>query len=179
MKKALLGILSVSALSVLSGCASISGYENAKNTFSCKAPEGVSCTSVSGTYANAEADNLPSQQVGKDRKKVQSSSNNDDSVYDEDDILALSNPKPKKKIVVHKGQLSNKVTGIAPETGKPVYNDPKVMRIWFAPWEDRDKVLHDQSFVYVVIQKGRWNLEHLSKDMVTDSRISIHTEPTR
>ena len=61
----------LAVLAVLGGCstANLSGI-GGETTFKCKAPDGVQCQSVSGTYANARVGNLPSQQspggVGKD-----------------------------------------------------------------------------------------------------------------
>ena len=45
---------------LLSGCASLSGLDGG-SSYACKAPEGVTCDSVSGTYHNALQNNLPSQ----------------------------------------------------------------------------------------------------------------------
>ena len=48
------------ALLCLSGCANLSGLDGT-SSYGCKAPEGVKCDSVSGTYYNAIQNNLPSQ----------------------------------------------------------------------------------------------------------------------
>ncbi len=45
---------------MLAGCTSISGLTGS-SSYACKAPDGVTCDSVSGTYANAVQNNLPSQ----------------------------------------------------------------------------------------------------------------------
>jgi conjugal transfer pilus assembly protein TraV len=31
--------------------------------------------------------------------------------------------------------------------------------MWVAPWEDEDGDLHDQSYLYTVVEKGRWVVE--------------------
>jgi len=54
----------------LSGCSSMSGLD-AKTSFSCKAPDGVLCESMTGIYANAEANNLPGQRVNRHGKAPQ------------------------------------------------------------------------------------------------------------
>ena len=44
---------------ILGGCAStMSGFDGGSQ-FACKAPDGVTCSSLSGVYANAVANNLP------------------------------------------------------------------------------------------------------------------------
>jgi len=32
--------------------------------------------------------------------------------------------------------------------------------VWFAPWEDNDGDMHDQSYVYLPIDNGKWLIEH-------------------
>src|SRR5256886_5911471 len=48
---------------LVSGCASMAGV-GGTSEYSCKAPEGVKCDSVSGTYYNSVENNLPSQRQG-------------------------------------------------------------------------------------------------------------------
>src|SRR5437667_4236077 len=48
---------------VVSGCASMAGV-GGTSEYGCKAPEGVKCDSVSGTYYNSVENNLPSQRQG-------------------------------------------------------------------------------------------------------------------
>ena len=58
------------------------------------------------------------------------------------------------------------VVGRAPSSGEPIRSQPKVLRVWIAPWEDADGDLHDQSYVYVVADPGRWGIEHNQKRIV-------------
>lgn len=59
MSKILKLITLAAASSLVTGCINMSGISGSTDTFSCKAPEGIPCTSVSGTYANAVQNNLP------------------------------------------------------------------------------------------------------------------------
>ncbi|TXF11203.1 type IV conjugative transfer system lipoprotein TraV [Pelomicrobium methylotrophicum] len=115
---------------VLTGCAGMSGLDG-ESKFACKAPEGVTCSSLSGVYANAVANNLPGLRKG--------------GVGEEQAV-------PPAK--------SGGITGRAPSSGDPIRTAPKVLRIWIAPWEDADGDLHDQSYIYVVADPGRWVIEH-------------------
>lgn len=45
-------------------------------------------------------------------------------------------------------------------SGTPIRSAPKVLRVWFAPWEDSDGDLHDQSYLYLPVDGGRWLIEH-------------------
>jgi conjugal transfer pilus assembly protein TraV len=116
---------------VLAGCSSMSGLD-AKNSFSCKAPEGVLCESMTGIYANARANNLPSQRV---------------------------NRKSDAEVVPPKEQGTGVLTKPV-YSGTPIRSAPQVLRVWFAPWEDTDGDLHDQSYVYLPVDSGKWLIEH-------------------
>ena len=63
----------------LTGCAgTLTGLEG-ESKFACKAPDGVTCSSLSGIYANAVANNLPA--LRKERKGDQgATSQSKDSV---------------------------------------------------------------------------------------------------
>ena len=47
----------------LAGCAGMTGLDG-QGGFSCKAPDGISCASLSGVYANAVQNKLPGQTIG-------------------------------------------------------------------------------------------------------------------
>lgn len=123
--------MSVVAAAALTGCASMSGYD-AKSDFSCKAPDGVLCESMSGVYANAMANNLPGQKVnhGKD-------------------------VSPAKVTGTGSGVMTKPIY-----SGTPIRTAPLILRVWFAPWEDSDGDLHDQSYVYLPVDTGKWLIEH-------------------
>lgn len=128
------------AATALSGCVSTGGLD-AQDKFSCKAPPGVSCSSLSGVYANAVADNLPG-----------------------------STPKPAT-VYGKKDQGKSMVVGEAPTTGAPLLSEPTVLRVWIAPWEDGKKVLHDQSFLYAVADPGHWQVAHSRKKIAEQYRV--------
>lgn len=126
-------LVALTALFVLSGCGSMSGYD-ANSGFACKAPDGVLCESMTGVYANAEQNNLPGQ-------RVRHGSNDADKTTDatQDDSVVLTKPLT---------------------SGTPIRSAPRVLRVWFAPWEDTDGDLHDQSYVYLPVDSGHWLVEH-------------------
>ena len=37
----------------------------------------------------------------------------------------------------------------------------RVLRVWIAPWEDSDGDLHEDAFVHVLVDTGRWLIEHV------------------
>lgn len=130
-----LKLLPILAAVALVGCGSISGLD-AKDKFSCAAPDGVLCESMSGIYANAQQNNLPGQQVNR---------KNGDS-----DKLSRAKVAADQENVLTKPIYS----------GTPIRSAPLILRVWFAPWEDTDGDLHDQSYVYLPVDSGRWLIEH-------------------
>ena len=132
--------IAILGLGGLSGCAgTLSGVGEGGSKFACKAPDGVTCSSLSGVYANAVANNLPA--LRKEGKG--------DETY--------GNPAPPS---------AGQIVGHAPSSGEPIRSQPKILRVWIAPWEDADGDLHDQSYIYVVTNPGRWLLEHNQKQII-------------
>jgi conjugal transfer pilus assembly protein TraV len=124
------------ACALLSGCQSMSGLANSSAKFACKAPDGVSCTSVSGVYANARLNNLPAQQQR----------------HGEHSELRQSAPAPPN--------ATSETLMAAALPGMPIRSQPRTLRVWVAPWVDEEGVLHDQSYLYLMIDPGRWLVEH-------------------
>lgn len=124
-------VIAVMLPAILTGCASTLSGLDGETKFACKAPEGVSCASLSGVYANAVANNLPAlRKEGKGEAQAA------------------------------------QIIGRAPSSGDPIRSQPKILRIWIAPWEDSEGDLHDQSYIYVVADPGRWVIEHNQKQIV-------------
>lgn len=130
---------------LLGGCAGLTGT-GGSSKLACKAPDGVTCSSLSGVYANALAGNLPGLQQ-KHGKEASHASNS-----------YASTPKGK----VSKAEI----VGETPSSGMPIFTKPEVMRIWVAPWEDAEGDLHDQAYMYVVANDGRWAIEHNEKQIM-------------
>ena len=116
---------------MLPACSNMSGLD-ANNQFACKAPDGILCESMSGIYANAQAKNLPGQRVGHG-----------------------SGRPSETGATVSSGVLTRPI-----ESGTPIRSAPRLLRVWFAPWEDSDGDLHDQSYIYLPVDTGRWLIEH-------------------
>ena len=112
----------------LAGCAGTMSGLDGPGRFSCKAPDGITCASLSGVYANALQNHLPGQ------------AGSIDAARSERAAATIQRP--------------------VPSFGQPIRSAQKVRRVWLAPWEDDDEVLHDQSYLYLVVDPGRWQVEH-------------------
>lgn len=140
------------AVAVLSGCSAMSGFSGlagSKSQLTCKAPDGVTCSSVSGNYANSLADNLPGQMPQTPAEAAGKKGE------------PSSHPLPDVNSYVSPRDL------VTPSSGDPVRMAPLVLRVWFAPWEDRDGDLHDQHYVYTVVHTGKWLID-ASRDAIAN-----------
>ena len=119
----------------LCGCASTLSGVGGADGYACKAPEGALCTSVSGVYANSTQG-----------------------------MLKRAKPPEKKSAAVAPaiyGATSIAPGGSAAVSGSPIRSNPRVLRLWIAPWEDADGDLHEEALVHVIVDTGRWLIEHV------------------
>ena len=137
--------LATSAMSVsLYGCSSMSGLGGSSD-YACKAPEGVTCDSVSGTYANALHHNLPSQRA---RRPMDAG--------DAGSLQAMPPTQAAPRFVT---------SSPSPVTAQALRSQARVLRLWFKPWEDADHDLYDQGYVYVQIDSGQWLIDHVQRQI--------------
>ena len=133
MSSALRTILIAACASLAAGCASTLSGLGGTPSYACKAPEGVLCTSVAGVYANSLQNKLPSQRT--EQRQTDPARN----VVTSTRAASTANPAPD---------------------AASMRSAPRVLRLWLAPWEDSDGDLQDQSYLYVVVDSGRWLIEH-------------------
>jgi conjugal transfer pilus assembly protein TraV len=127
---------------LLAACTNMSGLSGS-SSFACKAPDGVTCDSVSGTYANAVQHNLPSQRP----KAVAASA---------PATAASAAPAPRSTVA------RAPAPAFSPDA---LRSSPRVLRLWFKPWEDADRDLFDQGYVYVQIDSGQWLMDHVQRQV--------------
>lgn len=152
-------ILAIGLVATLSGCAGL----DASSSFACKAPEGVNCQSLSGTYANSVAGSLPSQQVHKAGGSTSgdglSGTGQRDRRYVWADQGGGDQPGIQRYYGGDDGSRLSPRAMAAPSSGTPIRKPPQVLRVWVAPWEDESGDLHDQSYFYTMVSPGRWAIE--------------------
>lgn len=137
----------------LAACAGIAGV-GGSDEFGCKAPMGVRCDSVSGTYYNALQRNLPSQ-----KKSALPDASTGPTLMDH-----VAGKRATFTASATKGAplASATVTAlmVTREGKAPLRSPPRVLRLWIKGWEDSDGDLHSQSYLYVPIDAGRWLIDH-------------------
>ena len=126
---------------LLGGCASTMSGLGGEGSYACKAPVGSQCTSVSGVYAN--------------------------SIHGQPPASAL--PKPADPPAKTHASAPPVAAGASPTTTAraadkspaSLRSQPRVLRLWIAPWEDADGDLHEASVVHVLVDTGRWLIERV------------------
>lgn len=136
-------VLAFAAAPLFAGC-SASGLD-AKTSFACKAPEGVTCMSISGVYETSRRNALPGQQPA-----APSPASGRDLAMSPPHAAASDSASPSI-LGAHRTALSS---------GTPLRSAPRVLRIWLAPYEDSEGDLRDQSHIYITVDRGAWQIEH-------------------
>jgi conjugal transfer pilus assembly protein TraV len=138
----------------LAGCSSMTGL-GGSSSYGCKAPEGVTCESVSGTYANALQNNLPSQRQT---------------------AAQLTGRHARQASPAASSATIQRTTGVGPTPQVALRSAPRILRLWFKPWEDADHDLYDQGYVYVQVDAGHWQIDHVQR-RIRDAFAPIKAPP--
>jgi conjugal transfer pilus assembly protein TraV len=137
-----LAVICLSA-AVLSGCATQMSAVGGDSRYGCSAPTGAQCTSVSGVYANAlRGSTTPSAQAWLEQPATNSPTTQERPQAAQQNTAEPQSDAPESK----------------PE---PLRLPPRVLRLWVAPWEDGDGDLHEAATVHVLVDIGRWRIEHV------------------
>lgn len=131
----------------LSACMNMSGL-GGESKYACKAPDGVACDSVSGTYANALHNNLPSQRAQRSTRRP----------------IEASEESPPYMVGHASSTATANVFGMAVTPG-PLRTQARILRLWIKPWEDADGDLYDQGYVYVQVDNGQWQIDHVQRQI--------------
>jgi len=124
-------IATIGFLFGLAGCASGPRY-------ACGLPEGIRCQPVSEVYAASLAP-APAP-IG--------------SVPDAS-YRALS-PTPAGETSGARPATRARPIVATVKPGDPLLTAPRVLRLWIAPWEDVAGDLHDETYLYLRLDDGRW-----------------------
>ncbi len=161
----------IALLLPLVGCVNMSGLSG-ESRYACAAPEGVACDSVSGTYANAVHHNLPSQ---RGRSSSSSPASSDETQAPASAVKAAAATAPPRQPIA--GALVGVAQpGVNALSGVALRSQARVLRLWTKPWEDADGDLWDQGYVYVQVDAGRWQIDHV-RQRIRDQYVPLRPPP--
>lgn len=158
----------IAALIPLAGCVNMSGLSGGSK-YACAAPDGVACESVSGTYVNALHENLPSQRASAAAPGEPATSRTKARAPDAIPAAAAP-PRPPFTAAAPAIDAAGGVPGMA------LRSEARVLRLWTKPWEDADGDLWDQGFVYVQVDAGRWQIDHV-RQRIRDQYAPLRPPP--
>ena len=146
----------------LAGCMNMSGLSG-NSKYACAAPEGVACDSVSGTYTNALHHNLPSQQASAARGESR-------------EVAPEPGSSPPARQPIAGAPRSIADGGAEGAPALALRSQARVLRLWTKPWEDADGDLWDQGYVYVQVDAGRWQIDHV-RQRIRDQYAPLRPPP--
>ena len=155
IRSRLMAIGAASVTTLLTACSSITGLDGS-SSYACKAPDGIKCDSVSGTYHNAMQNNLPSQ-----RRTNSTGKPADQQVTHADSGTPARVGDGTASLVP-----TSSATASAPPTrfaAAPLRSQPRILRLWIKPWEDADRDLNGESVVFVQVDNGHWLVDHAQR----------------
>lgn len=161
------------------GCSSISGLDG-ESRYACQAPIGVACDSVSGTYANALRNTLPGQIAAPTQTATTeggtpppvtvagtptSNTRPTSTAAGPASLVPLVPLTSASTDASPTPSMGNMHPDAGPTTPWTLRSQQRVLRLWIQAWEDRDGDLHDQAYVYVLVDGGRWRMPHIRRQI--------------
>jgi conjugal transfer pilus assembly protein TraV len=159
-------LFTTTALSVISGCTSLSGL-GGSSSLSCALPAGSTCKPVIDVYKNTP----PTTTTTSTSTSTNQSAPSAASVVGSGVAAAQGEASPSPLTVpvsavqsmaapraYYAGNAAS--SRPAPTSGTPVRSATRMMRIWIAPYEDDEGALRDHGYLYVMVDAGRWQVEH-------------------
>ncbi len=150
MSRRLLTALLFSPL-LLTGCAT--------PKYACGVPDGIGCKPLSEVHRMAKDGTLkmraaPNNRDGEETPSKKPPSAQADLVKLAGGAEADADSSPEQ--LAPPGTPPDIVT-VTP--GTPILTPPRTLRVWVARWPDEDDTLHDETYLYLRLDNGRWLIE--------------------
>ena len=135
------------------GCAADVQYQ-------CTYPKGIGCMPVDEVYKKSVNGELRDRRykletdIDGEGEKKNVAEDNDEP----DDEWGFSNEGTDEGADAgpSMARYNNKGYPFVVRPGNPIRQAPRILRAWISNWEDGQGDYHDSSYVYIVIDHGRW-----------------------
>lgn len=147
----------------LTGCAGMSGL-GGSSEFKCSAPTGIPCRSVTAVDLADRAGTAPDEpsRTSAERERMAAPSRTYTSEEGWSGGPTAGGPPPAPR--PYKTSLASgsvvRPAGAPEAVPLAIRSAPTQLRMWIAPWKDADGDLNDETYVFMVIDNGRWLVEH-------------------
>jgi len=137
--------------------------------YGCPYGEGVTCKSVSRVYEESLSGELEKEKEIKKRlREIEESQKprklGKTSGYEIPSKDAKSQNQNSKPNTESQSLAFNPARKSEKPDVVPLRTPPEILRIWIAPWEDSSGALHSGSYIYLVVDSGKWILG--TKDVI-------------
>ena len=135
----------------LSGCAS--------PKYACGVPDGIGCKPLSEVHRMARDGSLkmksaPNNLGEESQPKKQTALSDVEKLAGNTKTKTVSDSEAD---LVAPPRVAPDVVTVTP--GAPILIPPRTMRVWVARWPDEDGTLHDETYLYLRLDNGRWLME--------------------
>ena len=99
--------------------------------------------------------------LGVRRRRMSPEWNNADqstAVQDQPVQYTEENASPAASVLRPAGPSATVVQGLGYTGPLPLRSAARIMRVWVAPWESMDGVLHLPNYLYTEVQKRKWSI---------------------
>ena len=125
----------------LAGCSSLSGT-GGTDRLACPLPNGETCTALHDVYANT-ARAVPSSRAAR--------------AAEGSAAVSATDGKPAPRPL----RAMSAMSAEAAPSPRPLRSSPRLLRAWFAPWTDSDGDLVGEMRLYLKLDDGDWQLNHV------------------
>lgn len=131
--------------------------------YACGVPDGIGCKPLSEVHRMAKDGTLKMRSAPNYRDGEESPSKKSPAA--QADVMKLaggtnrntvSEAEPKQ---VAPSRMTPDIVSVTP--GAPLLIPPRTMRVWVSRWPDEDGTLHDETYLYLRLDNGRWLMEEM------------------
>jgi len=131
--------------------------------YACGVPDGIGCKPLSEVHRMAKDGTLKMRSAPNYRDDEDTQSKKAPAA--QADVLKLAGGTNRNTVsedgpeqIAPPRMIPNIVT-VTP--GAPVLIPPRTMRVWVSRWPDEDGTLHDETYLYLRLDNGRWLMEEM------------------
>ena len=129
--------------------------------YACGVPDGIGCKPLSEVHRMAKDGTLKMRSAPNYRDDEETPSKKAPAT--QAGVLKLAGGTNKSTISdtepeqIAPSRVTPNIVTVTP--GAPILIPPRTLRVWVARWPDEDGTLHDETYLYLRLDNGRWLME--------------------
>lgn len=127
--------------------------------YACGVPDGIGCKPLSEVHRMAKDGTLKMHAAPNNREEAPPKETSN-VLSDVEKLAGGANAKPADTTKPNTEVPPRTVPEVVTVTpGAPILTPPRTLRVWIARWPDEDDTLHDETYLYLRLDSGRWLME--------------------